>query len=146
MKNRTSFILATAALGFSLCVSSLSSYAQNQPQRVLEKKAPGQTNQVEAKTKQPVAGPFNGKLAGVDKVAKTITVGKRTFQLTSETKLRKANQPASLDDAVVGEKCSGYVKPTEDGKWIATTVNFGPKLESNGNGQKRAPTKTPRRN
>lgn len=72
-------------------------------------------------------GPFHGKLASVDKVAKTITVGKRTFQITSETRVKKAGKPATLDDGVVGETVSGYVKPAADGKLMATTVNFGPK-------------------
>ena len=76
---------------------------------------------------KPKAGPFHGKLVAVDKVAKTITVGKRTFQITSETKIKKAGKPATLDDGVVGEEASGYVKPREDGKLMATTVNFGPK-------------------
>jgi hypothetical protein len=73
------------------------------------------------------AGPFHGKLAAVDKVAKTITVGKRTFQITSETRIKKTGKPATLDDGVVGETVSGYVKPASDGKLAATTVNFGPK-------------------
>jgi hypothetical protein len=72
-------------------------------------------------------GPFHGKLAAVDKVTKTIVVGKRTFQITSETKIKKAGKPATLDDGVVGETVSGYVKPAADGKLTATTINFGPK-------------------
>ena len=81
-----------------------------------------------AATEKPAkGGPFRGKLAAVDKIAKTIVVGKRTFQITSETKIRKAGKPATLEDGVVGEPVSGYVKPTADGKLAATTVNFGPK-------------------
>ncbi len=82
--------------------------------------------------KKPAAGPFHGKLAAIDKVAKTITVGKRTFQITSETKLRKGDKPATLEDGVVGEQCSGYVKPLEGGKWLASSVNFGPKTTTKG--------------
>jgi hypothetical protein len=79
-------------------------------------------------TEKPAkGGPFHGKLAAIDKVAKTITVGKRSFQITSETKLRKAGKPATFEDAVVGETVSGYVKPAADGKLVATTVNFGAK-------------------
>ena len=80
--------------------------------------------------KKPVAGPFRGKLAAMDKVAKTITVGKRTIQITSETKIKRAGKPATFEDGVVGEEASGYVKPTPDGKWLATTVNYGPKAAS----------------
>ena len=86
----------------------------------------------DAAEKKPVAGPFHGKLAALDKTAKTITVGKRTFQVTSETKIHKAGKPATFEEGVVGEEVSGYVKPTDDGKLVATTVNFGPKVETKG--------------
>jgi len=88
--------------------------------------------------KKPTAGPFHAKLAAVDKIGKTITVGKRTFQITSETKLNKAGKPATLNDAVVGEEVSGYVKPNDDGKLVATKVNFGPKTDTtSANGEKK---------
>jgi Domain of unknown function (DUF5666) len=80
--------------------------------------------------KKAVAGPFRGKLAAMDKTAKTLTVGKRSFQVTSETKILKAGKPATFEDGVVGEEVSGYVKPNEDGKLVATKVNFGPKVEA----------------
>ena len=54
--------------------------------------------------KKPSAGPFHAKLAAVDKSGKTITVGKRTFQITSETKLNKAGKPATLDDESCGRR------------------------------------------
>jgi hypothetical protein len=80
-----------------------------------------------ATAKAAKGGPFHGKLAAVDKVAKTIVVGKRTFQVTSETKIKKEGKPATLEDGEVGETVSGYVKPGADGKLTATTINFGPK-------------------
>jgi len=80
--------------------------------------------------KKPLPGPFHGKLVALDKTAKTITVGKRTFQITSESKITKAGKPAQLGDGVVGEEVSGYVKPTDSGKLVATTVHFGPKTET----------------
>ena len=76
------------------------------------------------------AHPFNGKLAAVDKVAKTIKVGESVYQITSETKITKDGKPATLEDGVVGEPVSGYVKPAEDGKMPATTVHFGAKGDS----------------
>ena len=100
--------------------------AQNTNKVAPEKKAT-QTNEVANSEHKPKAGPFHGKLVAVDKSGKTITVGKRTFLITSETKLKKAGTPATLDDAVVGEEVSGYIKPREDGKLTATTVNLGPK-------------------
>jgi hypothetical protein len=84
----------------------------------------------QATEKKNVAGPFHSKLVAVDKAGKTITVGKRTFLITSESKLNKAGKPATIDDAVVGEEVSGYVKPNEEGKLVATKVNFGPKTDA----------------
>ena len=100
--------------------------AQTTNKAPTEKKAPSDTKPASTSEKKASAGPFHGKLAAVDQVAKTITVGKRTFQITSETKLKKAGKPATLEDGVVGEEVSGYIKPA-DGKLMATTVNFGPK-------------------
>ena len=81
----------------------------------------------DAATKKKGAHPFHGKLAAVDKVAKTIKLGESTYQVTSTTKITKDGKPATLEDGVVGEPVSGYAKPTEDGKMAATTVNFGVK-------------------
>ena len=88
------------------------------------------TEKKESAAKKQTAGPFHGKLAGVDKTAKTITIGKRTFQITSESKISKAGKPATLEDAVVGEVVSGHIKTGDDGKLVATTVRFGPKAET----------------
>ena len=74
------------------------------------------------------AHPFHGKLAAVDKVARTITLGKSTYYITSETKFKKADKAATLDDGVVGEDVSGYAKPGDGGKMVAATVTFGPKV------------------
>jgi hypothetical protein len=96
------------------------------------------TNQVTKTEKKPVAGPFHGKLLACDNNAKTITVGKRTFQITSETKIKKAGKPGTLADAVVGEPVSGYVKPIADGKWNAVSINFGPKPQEASSESKKA--------
>jgi hypothetical protein len=100
-------------------------FGQNTNANAAEKKASAKPAPAPAKTPSP--GPFNGKLTAIDPVAKTIKVGKRTFQITSETKILKAGKPATLADGIVGESASGYVKPTDDGRWLATTVNLGPK-------------------
>ena len=86
--------------------------------------------------KQKAAHPFHGKLAAVDKSAKTIKVGESTYQITSATKITKAGKPATLEDGVVDEPVSGFVKPTEDGKMAATTVRFGAKVEEKGSEKK----------
>ncbi len=111
----------------ALAIGPLHIQAQNTNQPPVGKKHSSE-NQPSGVEKKPVAGPFHGKLAKVDQTAKTITVGKRTFLITSETKLKKGNgSPATLADATVGEEVSGYVKPTEAGKLAATVVTFGPK-------------------
>jgi len=116
--------LAAAVLAISIIATPLPSIAQTNK----VKAAKPTTEKNEAK--KPSAGPFHGKLAALDKAAKTISVGKRTFHITSETRINKSGKPATLDDGVIGEDVSGYVKPTEDGKLVATKVNFGPKVDT----------------
>ena len=124
----------------------LSARAQSNPKSVLpEKKAPSASTPTapvpekksttvgkeEAKKKQPQsAGPFRGKLAALDKSAKTITVGKRTFHITSETKILRSDKPATLEDSILGEMVSGGFKLSGDGKLMATKLNLGPKVDS----------------
>ena len=91
----------------------------------------------EPATKKKTAHPFRGKLATVDKTAKTIKLGESVYQVTSETKITKAGKPATLEDGVLGEPVSGYAKPTEDGKMTATTIHFGAKPEDTGTPKKK---------
>jgi hypothetical protein len=91
----------------------------------------------DAATKSKAAHPFHGKLAAVDKIAKTIKVGESVYQVTSATKITKDGKPATLEDGVVGEPVSGYVKPTEDGKMPATTLHFGAKADDKGGSKKK---------
>jgi len=87
--------------------------------------------------KKKAGHPFHGKLAAVDKIAKTIKVGESTYQITSQTKITKDGKPATLEDGVVGDPVSGYVKPAADGTLAATTVRFGAKAADQ-SGQKTA--------
>src|SRR6266705_1975487 len=68
--------------------------------------------------------PFHGKLTAIDKNAMTLTVGERTFEITSETKITKDNVPATLEDGVVGEMVGGAYKKNADGKLTATMIHF----------------------
>ena len=86
------------------------------------------TEKKEAKAKHRVL-PFHGKLKAVDTTAKTISVGKRTFHITSKTRIFKAEKPATLEDGVVGEVVSGGFTEDADGKLMATKVTFGPKAK-----------------
>jgi len=95
-------------------------------------KPPAKKAATDTKETKKAAHPFRGKLAEVDKMAKTITVGKSVYLITSETKIAKNGKPATLADGVVGEQVTGYAKPSDDGKMIATRVTFGAKPEEKG--------------
>ncbi|HUA68374.1 MAG TPA: hypothetical protein VMA13_07475 [Candidatus Saccharimonadales bacterium] len=73
--------------------------------------------------------PFHGKLSAVDMDAMTLTVGKRTFQITAETKILNHGEPATLSDAVVGEPVRGAYKKTDADTLEAVSVYFGAKNE-----------------
>jgi hypothetical protein len=69
--------------------------------------------------------PFRGVLGAVDKTAKTISVGERTFQITSETRIFKGGKPALLESGVLGEPITGSYRKAADGKLMAASVYFG---------------------
>lgn len=107
-------------------VSAPSALAQTTNQPPTKHNA-GEDHATPKNLKKSGAGPFHGKLLALDKQAKTITVGKRTFHITSDTRISKGGKPSTLEEGVIGEPVSGYVKPGADGKLVATKVNFGPK-------------------
>lgn len=78
--------------------------------------------------------PFRGKISSVDKTAKTITLeGKekgRSIHITAATKIKKAGQPATFEDAKVGEEVGGLAKKTADGKLQGVSLRVGPKPEA----------------
>jgi hypothetical protein len=78
--------------------------------------------------------PFRGKITALDKAAKTVTVGERVFQVTSDTKIRKLGKPATLADGAVGEEIGGTYTKGDDGKLTAKTMRFGPKPEGEAKG------------
>lgn len=133
---KTKFVLklgAACLLAIAMCGAATQSAAQTTNKPAPSKKSATDTPESSKGEKKPAAGPFHGKLASVDQTAKTISVGKRTFLITSETKIKKEGKPATLQDGVVGEEVSGYVKPNDAGKLVATTVNFGPKPKTSEN-------------
>lgn len=71
--------------------------------------------------------PFRGTLDGVDTNAMTLTVGDRTFTVTSKTKISKDGQPAVLADGVIGQPVSGSYRPDADdtNTLDAVSVHFG---------------------
>jgi hypothetical protein len=86
---------------------------------------PAQTAPVKPKKHEGMV--FRGAVSAVDAKAMTLTIGKRTFEVTSETKITKEGKPAILSDIAVGDKVGGAYKKTDDGKLCATTVNDGKK-------------------
>lgn len=80
--------------------------------------------------------PFHGKVASVDATAKTITVGKQTYNVTSTTKLMKDGKPATFDDAKVGEEVGGVAKKDGD-KLNIVSLRIGPKPEKAAEGAKK---------
>jgi hypothetical protein len=79
----------------------------------------------ETAAKADRAIPFHGTLKAVDKGAGTVTVGGRTFQLTTDTKYLQG----SLEEAKVGEKVGGSYRKSEDGTLRVNSIRFGEKPE-----------------
>ena len=71
--------------------------------------------------------PFRGKVDAVDKDAKTVKVGERVFQVSTQTKIEKDGKSATLADAVVGEPVRGSARKGDDGKLTLVSVSFGAK-------------------
>jgi hypothetical protein len=84
------------------------------------------TNATVKVKKQRTSFVANGKVSAVDTNAMTLTVGKHTFDITSETRITKNGQPAVLSDIAVDDKVGVAYKKSE-GKLDATTINAGKK-------------------
>ena len=80
-----------------------------------------------ARKSAPKAIVFHGNVKAIDNNAKTFSVGKETYHVTSETKIIKMGKPATLTDGEVGEMVAGQYHKDADGKLTATSVRFGPK-------------------
>jgi hypothetical protein len=89
---------------------------------------PAETN-APAKPKKPRTSLVaKGKVLDVDTNAMTLTVGKRTYEITSETRITKGGKPAILSDIAVDDKV-GIAYKKADGKFNALTINDGKKTE-----------------
>jgi hypothetical protein len=126
MKNTITKLTSLLAATLALAIMPL--HAADKPEA-----AEGKAKK-EAGTANPNrAIPFHGKLAS--KTDSSITVGTRTFEITSETKLMKDGKPAILADAKVGDEVGGSYQQ-KDGKMVAKMVRFGPKPEAAGGAEK----------
>jgi len=88
--------------------------------------ATGGSTTAPAAAKTPHGEPFHGTVDALDTNEMTLTVGTRTFQITSETRIMKDDKPAVLSDGVVGQPVTGYYKPGQEGANLdASSVYFG---------------------
>lgn len=100
--------------------------------------AQAQTNTTTTSTNTPSATAkpkpkgkrYSGKITKVDSDAKTITFSmasgtSHTVHITSKTKIKKDNEPATLADAAEGLQVSGTYRADDAGDWQASTVNIG---------------------
>lgn len=115
------------------------SRAQDQSTASAAPATPAATTNLPAKKRAaPATLPFRGTVTALDTNAMTLTVGQRTFNVTSETKITRDDKPTVLASGTVGEPVRGACKKTAEGKLDATTIRFGeakpsPKKESTGN-------------
>lgn len=92
--------------------------------------APKAKAKPKSETAQPAGVPFNGKIAAVDLSAQTLTLSgkaQRVVKVTSQTKILREGQPATLAGAKVGEPVGGYAKKTDQGVLEAMSLRLGPK-------------------
>lgn len=129
MKKSIIKIAVFSLLAAALAVPSSPAFGEEVQKegKAKKEKAAGETTE-KAPNKQGFI-PFHGKIDAVDKTAKTIKVGTRTLQVTSETKIKKAGKPATLDAAAVGEEVGGNYKKADDGKLLLQSLRIGPKPE-----------------
>lgn len=80
--------------------------------------------------------PFHGKVKSVDAAAQTVTVGKTTITVTSDTKITKNGAPATFADITVGEKIGGSGIKDGERKLTATTLTIGEKPKAAGKKKK----------
>jgi hypothetical protein len=121
------FGLFAAAIANSPMPSQAQSTNTN---KAAAKKTTAKSADTAKKEKQSSPVPFRGKLAKLDKIGKTLTVGSRTIRVTSETKITKSDKPATFEDGTENEPISGSIKKSDDGSWVAISVNYGPKAVS----------------
>lgn len=132
MKNHLLKVIALVVLSGAVALAPTQGFAQDKKKKE-EAAAEKKDSAKEGKGKRGGL-PARGKVVAVDKTAKTIKVGERTFHVTSETRIQKTGKPATLDDAVVGENVGIFYKE-EEGKLVALTLRFGPQPEGKAKGE-----------
>jgi hypothetical protein len=129
MKKTLLRIAVLGLLATAVAIAPSQTFAQ-------EKKDKAGESQDGAKKKKRDGLPLSGKVAAVDKAAKTFKVGETTLQVNDETQYRKQGGGGSLDDVKVGEEVGIYYKKDGD-KNIALSVRIGPRPEGGKGGEKK---------
>lgn len=117
-----SFTIAVFAIALTTSSQLLAQTTNKVP---AEKKSSSEKKEPAEKKQSPI--PFHGNIVTLDKNARTLTIGKRVFLVTSETKIFKSEKPATFADGAVGDYVTGSYKKSDDGKLIAHSVYFGGK-------------------
>ena len=115
---RLSLLTLCAAAILAVPASSRAQATTNAPATA------AQTPPVRKHTATPSATlPFHGTLTAVDTNAMTLTVGKRTFDMTSDTTITKDGKPATLADFAAGDSVAGSYKKDGDKLKVTTMHN-----------------------
>jgi len=120
-------LLMAGVLAAAFVLAPVVGFAQDKPKAPAAGSAPEKPRQSHDRP-----APFRGSVAAVDKAAKTVTVGERTFHISSETRLFNGNRPGTLDDVKVGDLISGNFVKGADGKLTAKMIRFGARPNSEG--------------
>lgn len=131
--------LAIAAIALAVATASPQLQAQTTNKAPAEKKSA--TEKKESPTKNSASIPFRGNISTLDKNARSFTVGKRTFLVSSETKIFKSDKPATFADGAVGDYVTGSYKKMDDGKLVAHSIYFGGKGKASTAEKKKEPAK-----
>jgi len=129
MKNSLTNTILFGLVASAIACAPLTSRAQEDKKGKGEEKSGAAAGE---KSDRPI--PFRGKIDSVDKTAKTVKVGERVFKVTSDTRIRKGGQDATLDDAVAGEDIGGSYRRATDGTLNAVSLRFGPRPEGDSAG------------
>jgi hypothetical protein len=118
-------ILKSACLFIlTLCASSHVALAQTNAATIPK------TNSTPRMTKR-----FDGKIATLDKQAKTFTTETATNEVTlinAQTRILKDRKPATFEDLAVGQTVTGSKHPDASGAWVAISVSVAiPKPSTN---------------
>jgi hypothetical protein len=86
--------------------------------------------------------PYRGNLVSADSQRMTITVGTRTFQVSTRTKIEKAGKPATLSDGIPGQIVTGSYRKLPDARLEAVSVYFGGKAKGSALEEKAGKSRT----